>query len=40
MSVITWTAEPIVIGFGLTTEATINDPAATQCAASLTGGGV
>ena len=40
MSVITWTAEPIVIGFGLTTEATINDPAATQCAASFTGGGV
>ena len=33
-------AEPIVTGFGLTTEATINDPAATQCAASLTGGGV
>ena len=33
-------AEPIVTGFGLTTEAAINDPAATQCAASLTGGGV
>ena len=33
-------AEPIVTGFGLTTEATINDPAATQCAANLTGGGV
>ena len=33
-------AEPIVTGFGLTTEATINDPAATQWAASLTGGGV
>ena len=32
-------AEPIVTGFGLTTEAAINDPAATQCAASLTGGG-
>ena len=33
-------AEPIVTGFGLTTEAAINDPAAMQCAASLTGGGV
>jgi len=33
-------AEPIVTGFGLTTEAAINDSAATQCAASLTGGGV
>ena len=33
-------APPIVAGFGLTTEATINDPAATQCAASLTEGGV
>eukprot|EP00980_Cylindrotheca_fusiformis_P031810 scaffold27021_cov2942-Cylindrotheca_fusiformis.AAC.3 len=33
-------AEPIVTGFGLTTEAAINDPTATQCAASLTGGGV
>ena len=33
-------AEPIVTGFGLTSEAVINDPAATQCAASLTGGGV
>ena len=33
-------AEPIVTGFGLTTEAAINDPAATQYAASLTGGGV
>lgn len=28
-------AEPIVTGFGLTTEAAINDPAATQCAANL-----
>lgn len=33
-------AEPIVTGFGLIPEAAINDPAATQCAASLTGGGV
>jgi len=33
-------AEPKVIRFGLTTEAAINDPAATQCAANLTGGGV
>ena len=33
-------AEPIVTGFGLTTEATINDPAVTQCAANFTGGGV
>ena len=33
-------AEPIVTGCGLTTEAAINDPAATQCAANLTGGGV
>lgn len=32
-------SEPMVTGFGLTTEAAINDPAATQCAASLTGGG-
>ena len=33
-------AEPIVTGFGLTTEAAINDLAATQCAVNLTGGGV
>ena len=33
-------AEPTVTGFGLTTEAAINDPAAKQCAANLTGGGV
>ena len=33
-------AEPIVTGFGLTTEAAINYPAATRCAGSLTGGGV
>ena len=33
-------AEPKVIRFGLTTEAAINYPAATQCAANLTGGGV
>jgi len=33
-------AEPIVTGFGLTAEAAINDPAATQCTANLTGGGV
>ena len=29
-------AEPIATRFGLTTEATINDPAATQCAANFT----
>lgn len=29
----------MVTGFGLTTEAAINDPAAMQCAANLTGGG-
>ena len=33
-------AEPIVTGFGLTTEAAIIDPAAMQCAANLIGGGV
>ena len=33
-------AEPIVNVFGLTTEAATNAPAATQCAANLTGGGV
>ena len=33
-------AEPIVTGFGLIIEAAINDLAAAQCAASLTGGGV
>lgn len=33
-------AEPIVAGFGLITEAAINDPAAKQCADNLTGGGV
>jgi len=33
-------AQPIVTGFGLIIEAAINDPAAAQCAASLTGGGV
>ena len=33
-------AEPIVTGFGLTTEAAINDRAATHCAVNLTGGSV
>ena len=33
-------AEPIVTGFGLTTVAATNDPAAKQCAANLMGGGV
>ena len=33
-------ADSILIGFGLTTETAINDPAATQCAASLTGGAI
>ena len=32
-------AEPIVTGFGLIIETAINDPAPTQCATSLTGGG-
>lgn len=33
-------AEPIVTGFGLTTEAAINEPATTQWSASRVGGGV
>ena len=33
-------AEPIVTGLGVIKEAIIDEPAATQCAASLTGGGV